>query len=320
MGFLWDAFLEGFRAGKGDTAAAKQKKKTPDINDLLYPGELPTFQELAENGHKDKRALVYVFYRLKIDKHTAFTADYLYNGQDIGTEREAYKELKAQGMIKRLDEVEELEEQYTQDDLKKLLKERGLTVGGKKREQAQRLIESGYKPERKGKRKFTFTEQAKQLTKEKEENRQQAISRAADALKSLDYDGAITAYREYDSKWGFVHASGKKHTIFAHFDIPHKSFQFFERYPMQEVRNSEEYKKTLRGVLIAGLMRGCREEWDLEYDMWNITKEPLDCPKLLTMFRGYSREVLDNMAEQIKADNRNALTYYISHLEYLNRQ
>lgn len=319
MGVLWNAFIEGFRAAQGNTTVKAPERK-PDIKALLYPGELPTFQTLAENDHKDKRAIVYIFYRSKINKRTAFTIDDLYNGRDIGTEKEAYKELKAQGMIRSLDRVEILEDQYTQDDLKKLLKERGLTVGGKKHEQAQRLIDSGYKPEREGKRKFAFTEQAKQLVSEKETDRRRAISKAADALKTLGYAEAISAYREYDDKWGFVHTSGKKHTIFAHFDIPYKSFQFFEKYPMRELQNSEEYKRTLRGVLIAGLMRGCREEWELEYDMWNITREPLDCPKLLTMFRGYSREALENMGEQIKADNRNALAYYISHMEYLNRQ
>lgn len=319
MGFLWNAFIEGFRAAQGNTVV-KQPTKKPDVKMLLYPGELPTVQMLSENNHEDQRALVYVFYREKIDKRKTFTLDNLYYGQDIGTEKEVYRELKKRGLIRNLDGVELLEDKYTQDDLKKLLKERGLAVGGKKHEQAQRLIDSGYKPEIRGKKKFTFTEQAKQLAKDKETDRQQAIAKAVESLKSMDYDGAVAAYREFDSKWGFVHTSGKKHTIFAHFDIPYKSFQFFEKYPMRELQNSEEYKKTLRGVLIAGLMRGCREEWELEYDMWNITREPIDCPKLLTMFRGYSREVLENMGEQIKADNRNALTYYISHMEYLNRQ
>jgi len=34
------------------------------------------------------------------------------------------------------------------------------------------------------------------------------------------YSGAISAYRSFDDKWGFVHTSGKEHTIFANCDIP----------------------------------------------------------------------------------------------------
>ncbi len=318
MGLI-SAFIDGLRGG--GTPQKKIPHRKEDLDRLLYPGELQTFQELAENNHVDERALVYVFYTLNVGrKKMPFAAADLCRCQDFGKESMAFKELKKHGLIRELDRAEELEDQLSQEDIKKLLKERGLKVSGKKKEQAQRLIDSGYKVNKSRKKKFYFTERGIELAGQKETDRQSAIVKAVAALKLSNYDEAVSAYREYDNKWGFVHISGKRHTIFAHYDIPYSRFAFFETYPMREVLNFDDYKRTLKAVLIAGLMRGCQEGWELGQDFECISKEPLNCPKLLTLFKGYSGAVLKEMREQMEFDNGNALEYYISHLEYLSRQ
>ena len=293
----------------------------PNMRELLYPGDLPLFNELAEKDHADPRALVYEYDDLNAErKKMPFTIDNLYSKGDFESEKEVYNALLKAGLIQELDKTEELADKFTQDELKEKLKEMGLKTGGKKIEQAQRLLDNGYRSTRSRKKRFTFTEKGINLYRQKKRDRQQTIIKAVGGLKTLSYNIAVKAYRDYDSKWGFAHTTEKKHTIFAHYDIPYSRFRFFEIYPMKEVLNSDDFKQTLRAVLMAGLMRGCQEEWELTMDFEYITKEPLKCPKLLSMFSGYSEAVLANMRDQMDGNAQAALTYYISHLEYLNRQ
>ena len=139
------------------------------------------------------------------------------------------------------------------------------------------------------------------------------------SLKNLNYDGAVAAYREFDKKWGFAHTSGKKHTIFAHYDIPRCKFRFIETYPMWELENTRNFKDTLRACLIAGLMRGCEDRLTLRYNVESLCRETIRCPGLTGLF-DYEKEALWEMQEQVNHDAGSALEYYISHVLYLSRK
>lgn len=144
---------------------------------------------------------------------------------------------------------------------------------------------------------------------------------AVSALKEGDYSGAISAYRSFDSKWGFVHTSGKSHTIFAHYDVSFSQFDFIAGYPMRELQNSDDFKATLRACLIAGLMgKGC------PHYVCEAFQEPIRCPHIVDFYKrghfddGVDPAVIDAMQENVESNNSYVLQYYISRVMYLSRQ
>ena len=75
---------------------------------------------------------------------------------------------------------------------------------------AKRLADSGFKISARDYR-YRFCELTESGIGKIEESRtdeKQAFFLAVDALKRSDYSGTISAYRNFDNKWGFVHASG----------------------------------------------------------------------------------------------------------------
>lgn len=291
-----------------------------DINKLLYPEELPTFEELEAAGHTDLRAVAYTILLFDPQDKRPFCETSL-RALDFGTSRAAYSILLEKGLIEKLSPAEELAELFMKDELTTMLKERGLPTSGKKQAIAQRLVDSGYKLDRRKYRKLMFrlTESGKDLIARYHSDEQQAINDAISALKVKNYTGAVSAYRAFDRVWGFAHTSGKKHTIFAHYDVPADRFAFYERYRMRELHNSENFKDTLRACMLAGLMRGEQERWGLRKDFETVCTEKINCPNLLRLFN-YPMSVLEEMQRQIDFDPGNALEYYISHLLYLCRQ
>ena len=210
-------------------------------------------------------------------------------------------------MIEQLTPSEEIEKALTKDELLALVRERGLPDTGKKRALADSLAGSGYKLNRRrtGGHLFRLTETGAGIVTVRRNDKRAAINRAIAALKERNYQGAVEAYRKYDSKWGFAHTSGKVHTIFAYYDIPRSRFQCIENCAMQELHNTDDFKETLRACLLAGIMRGGGGGGD--------------CPRLLSLF-DYEPAVLQNMREQIEFSSDNALEYYISHLLYMSKQ
>ena len=111
---------------------------------------------------------------------------------------------------------------------------------------------------------------------------------------------------------GFVHASGKKRTIFANYDIPHARFEYIANYPMQELQNSEEFKNNLKSCLIAGLMRGNKD---------------ICCPDILDMYRDdydedpdTAEHILTGMQINIEENaSYYVLKYYIGKILYLSK-
>ena len=291
-----------------------------DIDELLYPEELPTFEELEAAGHTDLRAVAYTILCLDTQKKRPFHETEL-RALDFGKSRAAYSLLLKKGLIEKLSPAEELAAIFTKDELAAMLTERGLPTSGKKRAVAERLVDSGYKLDRRKHRglMFRLTERGKDLIARRRLDGQQATSDAISALKERDYAGAVSAYRALDRAWGFTHTSGKRHTIFAHYDVPPGRFAFYEQYQMRELCNSQNFKDTLRACLLAGLMRGEQESWGLRKDFEAVCAEKINCPNLLRLF-DYERPVLEEMQRQIACDPGNALEYYISHVLYLCRR
>lgn len=290
-----------------------------NMEELLYPDELVTFQKLDDDGHKDVRGLAYAILRFNTEQERPFSDDEI-SYLDFGKKSTAYSILKKNNLIRPLEQVEEIETLFTRDELVEQAQKMGLATTGKKQKIAERLVSNGYKIDRrkhKG-RLFHLTEHGTEVITEYRTDEKSAIAHAIMALKRLDYKSAIVSYRNFDEKWGFVHTSGKKHTIFAHYDIPYSRFQVIENCGMWELNNTGEFKLTLRACILAGFMRGVQDYGTLAYDFTNVCAEKINCPSLLSLF-DYDPIVLQNMQRQIECSEYNALGYYISHLLYLSR-
>lgn len=214
---------------------------------------------------------------------------------------------------------------YSKDTLKDLLRKRGLPVGGTKEQQAARLLADGFRisPSR---RLLELTASGSALIASHGADLTKAIRRATLALKEQDYPGAVAAYRDHDSRWGYVHPSGKAHTIFASYDVPFRRLDFLAGYPMRELYNSEDFRRTLRACLIAGLMRGEQERTELAFRFKEVCQEQIVCPGVLDLFtmddfdRSTSAAMRAAMEQNVSADSDFTLEYYISHVLYLSRR
>lgn len=318
--FAWiEAFAESSGRKTTGTTTAQPQKPVSEIKELLYPGELPTFETLAEEKHSDQRALIYTISRLDPERERPFSDEEI-SCLDFGNKSAACSVLKKARLIRPLENGEELEARLTRDELLALAQERGLHTSGNKRALVDRLAESGYKIDRRKHRGrlFRLTELGINAVLSSRSDRQEAVAHAIEALKEMDYQGAIAAYRKFDNQWAFAHTSGKLHTMFACYDIPYSRFRFFENYPMYELHNDANFKATLRACLLAGLMRGCQERWELTLDFKSVCNEKINCPCLPSLF-DYDPVILENMRRQAEFSPDNATEYYISHLLYLSR-
>lgn len=302
----------------------------PNIN-LTHPSNLPTFMEIAQNGHSDLRALLYSIKFKTADK--PFTVDSFsdYEVADFGSSATLIDALQSRNLISELPTVEVLQKLYTVSELKSCLQKRGLKVGGNKEELASRLFADGFKgyTRRYKQKMYCLTGIGSDLLLEERSDREHSISSAISRLCVLDYFGAVSAYNSYDLKWGYVHTSGKNHTIFSDYDFPHSRFDFLATYPMRELTNSDEFKGKLRACLIAGLMRGEQHRDALANNFLRICSEPIRCPGIVDMYRreptGWEdaeslNYAFDQMQKHAESDPRNVLEYYISKVLYLSRQ
>lgn len=293
----------------------------PRTRDLLYPGELPEFEGIEAAGHADTRALVYAMRRIDPARRRPLTAEEFDTG-DFDNRAKAIRALQKRGLVSELPMEKELEARYEKAELKRLLLERGLPVGGNKPELAARLAGAGFRGER-GRRRgglYELTGEGAGAVVRHWRDYQEAGRSAVLALKGGDYEGAIGAYRDFDDRWGFVHRSGKAHTIFAHYDIPRERFAALERCSMDDLLNTEDFKRTLRACMIAGLMRGCQEKGELAGCFADLCEEPIRCPDLMEYYEagdfrdGRNEDILARMEDNIAHDSRAALEYYIAHI------
>lgn len=302
----------------------------PNTN-LTHPSGLPTFTAIAQNGHSDFRALLYSIKFKTADRSFTDESFSDYEVSDFGSPSALIDVLLSKGLISELPTVEVIQKLYTVSELKSCLQKRSLKVSGKKEELALRLLDNGFKGyTRRYKHKlYCLTETGSDLILEERSDREHSVSSAISHLCVSDYFGAVSAYNAYDLKWGYVHTSGKNHTIFADYDFPHSRFEFLANYPMRELINSEEFKDKLRACLIAGLMRGNQHRDELANNFLQICDEPIRCPGIVDMYRreptGWEdaeslNYAFDKMQEYAESDPRNVLEYYISKVLYLSRQ
>ena len=311
----------------------KAKRQTLSIisdstDNLMYPGALISFDELSGSGHEDPRALVHVLSYLNWERKMPLTMDGLY-APDFDSDKQAFKYLMERNLIKPLTQAEEIEASHSKADMVGKLLEKGLATYGGKRQLAERLANSGYKIDRRIFRKkyFRVSEYGKDLIRQRIADRQEAINIAVRSIKRKDFADAVLAYRKFDSKWGFLHTSGEAYTIFADFDVDRSRFVFLQRYPMPEIKNSLEFKNTLRACMIAGLMRGEQTGHGVADDVMALTQEQIRCDDVVKLYEsgeytlreGTEKFVRAAMRENAERDNRYTLSYYISHILYLAR-
>ena len=297
-------------------ARVNSSGSVPHTADLLYPAVLPAFSEIAAGEHRDPRAVFYTIRFMDPQRSRPFTPDVL-DASDFGSKAEARRALVRRGFVQNADAGRTLSVFYSKDALKDLLRKRGLPVGGTKEQQAARLLADGFRisPSR---RLLELTASGSALIA--------AIRWATLALKEQDYPGAVAAYRDHDSRWGYVHPSGKAHTIFASYDVPFSRLDFIAGCPMRELYNSEDFRRTLRACLIAGLMRGEPERTELAFRFKEVCQEQIVCPGVLDLFatddfdRSTAAAMRAAMEQNVAADSDFTLEYYISHVLYLSRR
>lgn len=305
-------------------ARVNSSGSVPHTADLLYPAVLPAFSEIAAGEHRDPRAVFYTIRFMDPQRSRPFTPDVL-DASDFGSKAEVRRVLVRRGFVQNADAGRTLSVFYSKDTLKDLLRKRGLPVGGTKEQQAARLLADGFRisPSR---RLLELTASGSALIASHGADLTKAIRRATLALKEQDYPGAVAAYRDHDSRWGYVHPSGKAHTIFASYDVPFRRLDFLAGYPMRELYNSEDFRRTLRACLIAGLMRGEQERTELAFRFKEVCQEQIVCPGVLDLFtmddfdRSTSAAMRAAMEQNVSADSDFTLEYYISHVLYLSRR
>lgn len=313
-------------ATKPTSVCSISTNSIPDSKELTYPNALPHFEELARSGHTDLRAVIYTMLQLDLQRKKTFSPEKL-NTQDFGESEKAYQILLENELIQEPSTVKALAELYTQEELKSLLHNRNLPVKGNKTVLSERLLHSGFTIDIRKYRNnlFEITEKGINAIKEYRSDEKRAIFLAVNSLKEANYSEAISAYHAFDSKWGFVHTSGRNHTIFADYWIPQSRFSFIANYPMDELHNSDDFKNTLRSCIIACLMCGHKERWEIADCFLDICTEPICCPNIIDCYSQtddlhiLSSSALTKMQENVRADNRYTLEYYISHVKYLSK-
>lgn len=311
-------------------SATLTRTVVPDIS-LTLPGALPSCKEISDANHTDPRILVY--YMSFYSGGASFSGrDFSkYFVEDAGSAKQILNILKNKDWIQEKDPVSVLMASFTLEELRTFLRIQGLKVSGKKEELAHRLAENISFEDFKRKYKrtlYALNELGEKYIKAKKTDYNRAIMTSTEAIKNLDFLDAVRIYNSYDTRWGFLHASGKPHTIFAGYEIPSKRFNYIISYPMHELQNSDGLKKDLRAFLVSALMRGKRDGAALQKEFNLINQEPICCPKILNLYKqdrdnGLSVEeldrIIDSMQCRIEDDPDCVLSYYISKILYNSR-
>lgn len=263
-------------------ARVNSSGSVPHTADLLYPAALPAFAEIASDEHRDPRAVFYTIRFMDPQRSRPFTPDVL-DASDFGSKAEVPARsgptwLRAE-RGRRADAFRALHEGRHEG-----ASAQARPFGRRHQGAAgRRLLADGFRisPSR---RLLELTASGSALIAAHGVNLSEAIRRATLALKEPDYPGAVAAYRDYDSRWGYVHPSGKTHTIFASYDVPFRRLDFLAGYPMRELCNSEDFRRTLRACLIAGLMRGEQERTELAFRFKEVCQEQIVCPGIVDLF------------------------------------
>lgn len=300
----------------------------PNIN-LTFPSNLPRCQEIALENHKDPRVLVRCLSHVDTKSFSSESFSE-YNSADVGDINNMLKILEEKKWIKEKTPTEVLVTLYSADELKTFLQTHNLKVSGNKETLANRLLENI--PFQKFKRKYKhtlygLTELGIKCIQEKESDYDNSFISAVNSIKTQNFQGAVDVFNAYDSKWGFVHADGKAHTIFANRNIPHNRFNYIATYPMNELRNSNEFKNNLRSFILASMMHYKSDSQILADKFCQIETEPICCPNIIKLY-SQNRDDLDKedferiisaMKRRVKENPDCVLDYYISKILYYSR-
>lgn len=309
--------------------SSKNMITIPDIN-LTFPFYLPNYKEIVSNEHKDPRMLTLFMKSMFHRTRNSFTDKDIneYYSNDFGSATIIIDILEGKGFIKEKSPKDIMQNLYTLNELKTLCQKKNLSTSGNKTELIERFLNNGYKVDRRKYRHklYEITNSGQAFINEEEKDYDFAVVNAMNVIKKQNYQDAVNYYNNYDNKWGVVHASGKKHTIFADYDIPHARFEYIANYPMQELQNSEEFKSNLKACLIAGLMCGNKDSDELISRFHMICNEDICCPDILDMYRDDQDEdpatverILTSMQINIEQNARYyVLKYYISKILYLS--
>ncbi len=301
----------------------------PNIN-LTFPSKLPSCHEIVLDGHKDPRLLVWSLYYLE-NKPFSSESFSEYVSADVGDIQIMLKTLEEKGWIAEKSPAEILTILYTADELRTFLQTHNLKTSGKKEDLAKRLLEKVSFNKFKRKYKHTLygiTETGMNYIQEEKFDLDQAFINAVNFIKSNNFQGAVDAYNAFDNKWGFVHANGKEHTIFANYFIPHKRFNYIAKNPMLALQNSNEFKQDLRAFLLASLMCRTHDSSILAEIFRKINSEHICCPNIINLYKqdrnddidkAELEQIIESMQKRIKEDPDCVLDYYISKIFYNSR-
>lgn len=295
---------------------------------ICKSGNLPTCEEIASENHIDKRVLVYY-----LRHRTSITfEDMSHYSDEIGDVSSALNELENAGWIREKEPREILKSLLTVEELKKILYENNMKVSGKKDILIDRVLEkipfSAFNDIYTNKQ-YNITETGLKNIQQKQIDYNTAIKYATLCAKNKKLRGISAEYQKYDEKWGFVHISGKPHSIFANYDVPIERIIFLSSYPMKEINNSNKFKDDLRGFLIAASLRKPKGRYDLAIEFRLINDETFICPNIIELFQTRNdlpevdeqelRYIKEGMYNKIKTEANAALEYYISLLIYWSK-
>lgn len=290
------------------------------------PPDLPDCREIESAGHKDKRVAVY---HLEYKINATFSVEDFSYEDDIKNVNSFLSALEKDGWVKEPEQAEIINLVYTIEDLKVFLRRHNLKISGRKNELIKRLLDNvpfSELSERYKNKLYRVTETALQQIRLKKENYEQAVIDATHYAACQDWDNVYNTYRAFDEKWGFLHASGYRHTIFATYNVPWSQITFLCSYPMKELNNSKQFKNDLRYFLAASRLRKPKDRDKLTKEFRLINNEPINCPNIVDLYQ--SRDDLTEVSStkhtiikngmQEKIDNYpdEALSYYISLLIY----
>ena len=297
----------------------------PKIN-LTFPSALPNCKEIASNGHNDLRIIVWCIDSTKPFSLKSFSE---YAKEDIGNIKSVFKSLIEKGIIEELSQDKILTTIYSADELKTFLQAQNLKVSGNKEVLAKRLLEKvpfdAFKRKYKNKL-YTVTEIGLRYFQSERDDYNQAVISAVNAIKQKNFTDAVKAFNLYDEKWGFLHADGKPHTIFANYEVPKYRLDYVFSYHMNELNNSENFKTDLRAYMVTILMRKSGSYNTDEFLL--INNETIVCPNILKMYKydrdddiekDYLEQIIDGMRLNIEKNPNAVLDYYISKIIYKSK-
>lgn len=281
------------------------------------------YQEIVSNHHADQRILTHYLNK----SQTTPLESIEYASKELGGTKRAIKLMSDLGWLEEKSHKEILSSLYSAEELREFLKSHGLKTSGKKEEIIDRLLDSipFEQLNRRYKTKlYNITPAGLAQIQHRTDDYDKAVDNAIQAVRDSDFEGALVAFNLYDATWGFSRSSGWAYTIFSKSVIQSKRFTYILKYPMKELKNSEDFKRDLRAVLFVALMQGKKRGGEVAPAFERINTELIICPTILSMYlqdRGDMDKtgllrMINAMKERIKDEPNSVLEYYISKILY----